>query len=139
MMLAGTFVARNDEWRSVTMLELSRDESDLVYTEVKTEGAGTSGSLSGGNYTEKPTSVSSDPPSPPLYEYATGLTASAYTISGFGLQQMSAYSDAEINQVLWVFQDSTKLIHGKGYTLSGQILTFTYDLEDADLEVYYYG
>lgn len=141
IMLTGTFQAKQDEWTSVSLLELTRNEDDLVYTEVKVEGSTSSyesSSLPSGNGSG-PAGGSGGVYEAPEYEYATGVTSSAYTITGFSLDTVSAYSTTELNKVLWVFQDSTKLIAGLGYTLSGETLTFTDDLEDAELEIYYYG
>jgi hypothetical protein len=137
MMISGPFNAKRDEWLSVAMIELIRDEEELVYTEVKTDGGSTtSSSLPGGNYTSGSGSVDSFEPQ---YEYATAQTGSTYAITGFDASQLSAYSDSEVNRVLWVFQDATKLRCGNGYTITGNTLTFTYALESADIELYYYG
>ncbi len=138
MIVSGTFNAKRDEWLSVAMVELTRDAADLTYTEVKTDsGAPTRSALPGGNYSGQGSGGAEDV-SRPQYEFATAQTGSTYTITGFDTSSISAYTDSEINEVLWVFQDSGKLRCGNGYTKSGNVLTFTYALESADIEVYYY-
>ena len=145
MQVQGTFNARFDEWRNANMVELVRDADNLTYETLLSQSStgGGGGSLPSGNYS--PSTPSSDISGgglqTPEYDFASGQNGSTYTTT-INLSTASGYTDAEINASLMVFQDATKLIHGVGYTITdfaSGIMTFTNELEDAYLELYYYG
>ena len=137
--LQGTFVAKYDEWRNITLAELTRDASGLTFEQIKEEGSEGSGYSTGGGGSAGgggSNGGNGGGVSIPNYERATGQTGSSYTVTGFSVSAASGFSDDEINQSLYVYQDATKLSHGIGYTLSGQDLTFTYDLDSSVIEIY---
>ena len=144
MMLQGTFVPRFDEWRNLQVLQLLRDIDGLAYQELKSaEYQSKSSSLPGGNYT--PSSLSSDSEGggyyAPQYEFASAQNGSTYEVLGFALDNASGLDASGVNTLLMVYQDATKLNYPIGYTIdfATNELTFTYPLEDAVLELYYYG
>lgn len=134
----GTFVASYDEWRNLSMVELTRDISDLTFEEIQEEGESGGYSISGGGSSGGGVSNGggSESYGIPNYERATGATGSSYAVTGFSISGASGFGDDEINQSLQVYQDSTKLSHGIGYTISGQTITFTYDLDSSVIEIY---
>lgn len=134
----GTFVASYDEWRNLSMVELARDISDLTFEEIQEEGESGGYSISGGGSSGGGGSNGggSESYGIPNYERATGATGSSYAVTGFSISGASGFGDDEINQSLQVYQDSTKLSHGIGYTISGQTITFTYDLDSSVIEIY---
>lgn len=134
----GTFVASYDEWRNLSMVELTRDISDLTFEEIQEEGESGGYSISGGGSSGGGGSNGggSESYGIPNYERATGATGSSYAVTGFSISGASGFGDDEINQSLQVYQDSTKLSHGIGYTISGQTITFTYDLDSSVIEIY---
>ena len=146
MILQGTVVARFDEWRTLQMVHLERDISGLTYEEIKSGSApASSNSLPGGNYSTNNNPSTGEPSGGalkiPIYEFASGQTGSTYSLIEIDLSGASAFDNGSINQNLMVFQDATKLNYPLGYTIdfATNELTFTYPLEDAVLELYYYG
>ena len=136
--IQGTFVASYDEWRNLSMVELTRDISDLTFEEIQEEGESGGYSISGGGSSGGGGSNGggSESYGIPNYERATGATGSSYAVTGFSISGASGFGDDEINKSLQVYQDSTKLSHGIGYTISGQTITFTYDLDSSVIEIY---
>lgn len=146
--LQATFNALNDEWRNLNMMELERDASGLAYSVVVSEGgsaggAGNGQSVTGGYVVVGGGQASGVNPNAvlPAYEFASGQSGSTYTMSVIDAAALSGAPDGLVNQSLWVFQDSTKLNYPIGYTVdwANNEITFNYDLEDATLEIYYYG
>lgn len=143
--IQGTFVAAPDEWRNVSMLELVRDESGLTYTEIRSEtrGGGGGGSLPAGNYSSNSDTGESGGGgyTVPLYEFASGVSGSAYEVTGFGLGPLASADAIGINTQLWLFQDATKLSYPTGYTIdfSTNEIQPTYDFEDSVIELYFWN
>jgi hypothetical protein len=142
--LQSTFNARMDEWRNVNMIELVRDGDGLTLeTLLSQSGVGGGSSLPGGNYS--PNSPTSDSGGGalalPQYEFASGLGGDSYEVINFSLDAASGLDASGVNQTLMVFQDATKLNYPLGFTIdfANNELNFTYPLEDAVLELYYYG
>ena len=126
------------------MYQLVRNDADLTYEQLKTDGLPSGGALPSGNYSSNNGSVEGQSGSVlriPDYEFASGVTASSYTITEFELAELSGSDASAINLNLWVYQDATKLNYPVGYTIdfsTNEILP-TYDFESAVLELYYFG
>ena len=146
MIVQGTVVPRFDEWQNLQAVELTRNIANLTYEQLKSQSApAAANSLPGGNYSTNNQSNTGEPSGGglkiPAYEFASGLNGGSYTVQDIQLSGVSAFDDGGINSVIMVFQDATKLNYPMGYTIdwANNEINFTYDLEDATLEIYYYG
>ena len=126
------------------MYQLLRNDADLTYEQLKTDGLPSGGALPSGNYSSNNATNQGEGESStrvPDYEFASGVTGSSYTITEFDVTFLSADDASGININLWVYQDATKLNYPLGYTIdfsTNEILP-TYDFENAVLELYYFG
>ena len=126
--------ARMNEWSSIYLLEVARNQTGITIEEYNSE---TSSSKAGGNSAFSPGGGGGASSQPPQYEFASGITASAYG-PDIILESYASASDDAINTNLWIFQDATKLHYPTGYDIDfvNNLIIPTYEFEDSNIELY---
>jgi len=129
--------ARMNEWSSIYLLEVARNQTGITieeYTSDKSTGSNigsSGGNITGGNGTAN---------IPPQYEFASGITASAFE-PDIDMGGYASASDNDINTKLWVFQDATKLHYPTGYDIDfvNNLIIPTDEFEDSNIELYLFN
>ena len=123
-----------NNWSNLYLLEVARNQTGITIEEYNAE---TSSSKVGGGGSSGGGGGSVIPNLPPEYEFASGISASAWepTIEMGGL---ASGTNVDINIKLWVFHDATKLHYPTGYDIDfpNNLIIPTYDFEDSNIELY---